>query len=286
MFDLRYHVASLAAVFVALLIGILVGVAMSGKVDDAEKQKLKSDVNGLQAQLEAASEGRAKGNREQTALRAFIKSAYPMLIADRLRSKNVAVLFVGPVDAGIESNVEQTLQDAGAPPPLRLRAVDVPIDPVSLDSLLSARPALTQYVGDDKLTALGRALGAEFADGEATPLWNVLGPRLVEEKRGSAKPAADGIVVVRTVKPQQGVTAQFLSGLVTGLSSAGIPAVGVEKSDTTPSAIPVYRDRGLSGVDDIDLATGRAALALLLDGAATGHYGTADDADAVLPAFG
>jgi len=38
MFDLRYHVASLAAVFVALLIGILVGVAMSGKVDDAEKQ--------------------------------------------------------------------------------------------------------------------------------------------------------------------------------------------------------------------------------------------------------
>ena len=36
MFDLRYHVASLAAVFLALVIGILVGVAMSGKVDDAE----------------------------------------------------------------------------------------------------------------------------------------------------------------------------------------------------------------------------------------------------------
>jgi hypothetical protein len=207
-------------------------------------------------------------------------------MAGRLADKQIAVLFVGPVDSGIESNIEQTLQDAGAPPPLRLRAVDVPIDPVSLDSLLSARPTLTQYVGDDKLTALGRELGAEFARGEATPLWNVLGPRLVEEKRGSAKPPADGIVVVRTVKPQQGVTAQFLSGLFTGLSSAGIPSVGVEKSDTTPSAIPVYRDRGLSGIDDIDLATGRAALALLLAGAATGHYGTADDADAVLPALG
>src|SRR5918994_1919438 len=31
MFDLRYHVASLAAVFVALLIGILVGVGLIGK---------------------------------------------------------------------------------------------------------------------------------------------------------------------------------------------------------------------------------------------------------------
>ena len=55
MFDLRYHVASLAAVFVALVIGILVGVAMSGKVDDAEKHALKSDVNRLEAQLNAAT---------------------------------------------------------------------------------------------------------------------------------------------------------------------------------------------------------------------------------------
>ena len=87
MFDLRYHVASLAAVFVALLIGILVGVAMSGKVDDAEKQALESEVNRLDAQLEAASEGRANVTREQNAIRAFVKNAYPSLIADRLRGE-------------------------------------------------------------------------------------------------------------------------------------------------------------------------------------------------------
>jgi len=283
MFDLRYHVASLAAVFVALIIGILVGVGLAGSgVNQADLQLARAQNDDLQKSLASAQAQIKQLKQTQDAF----QQGYPALMASRLADKQIAVLFVGPVDAGIESNIEQTLQDAGAPPPLRLRAVDVPIDPVSLDSLLSARPTLTQYIGDDKLTALGRELGAEFAHGEATPLWNVLGPRLVEEKRGSAKPPADGIVVVRTVKPQQGVTAQFLSGLFTGLSSAGIPAVGVEKSDTTPSAIPVYRDRGLSGVDDIDLATGRAALALLLDGAATGHYGTADDADAVLPAFG
>jgi hypothetical protein len=283
MFDLRYHVASLAAVFVALIIGILVGVGLAGSgVNQADLQLARAQNDDLQKSLASAQSQIKQLKQTQDAF----QQGYPALMASRLADKQIAVLFVGPVDAGIESNIEQTLQDAGAPPPLRLRAVDVPIDPVSLDSLLSARPALTHYVGDDKLTALGRELGAEFAHGEATPLWNVLGPRLVEEKRGSAKPPADGIVVVRTVKPQQGVTAQFLSGLFTGLSSAGIPAVGVEKSDTTPSAIPVYRDRGLSGVDDIDLATGRAALALMLAGAATGHYGTADDADAVLPAFG
>ena len=36
MFDLRYHVASLAAVFLALVIGILVGVGISDPVDNAK----------------------------------------------------------------------------------------------------------------------------------------------------------------------------------------------------------------------------------------------------------
>src|SRR5207244_12254162 len=91
MFDLRYHVASLAAVFVALLIGILVGVALSGKVDDEEKQALKSDVASLNAQLEAAGEGRAHFTREQKATRAFVKNASPALLADRLPGTRPAI---------------------------------------------------------------------------------------------------------------------------------------------------------------------------------------------------
>jgi hypothetical protein len=283
MFDLRYHVASLAAVFVALIIGILVGVGLAGSgVNQADLQLAQAQRDSLQTSLASAQAQIKQLKQTQEAF----QQGYPALMAGRLVDRQIAVLFVGPVDGGISSHVEQTLQDAGALQALRVRAVDVPVDAQDLDSLLGARPALAKYVGDDKLAALGQALGREFALGGATPLWNLLGRRLVEEKSGSAKPAADGIVVVRTVKPQQGVTARFLSGLFTGLASAGIPAVGVEKSGTTPSAIPVYRDHGLSGVDDIELATGRAALALLLAGAGTGHYGTADDADAVLPAFG
>ena len=46
MFDLRYHVASLAAVFLALLIGILVGVGISdrGLVDRAKYQEPAGEV--------------------------------------------------------------------------------------------------------------------------------------------------------------------------------------------------------------------------------------------------
>src|SRR5215211_223402 len=129
MFDLRYHMASLAAVFVALLIGILVGVGMSGKVDDAEKQELIRQRDDLQNRLAASGESRANFTREQKAIRAFVKNAYPSLIAERLRGKRFAVLFVGAVDAGVRRDIERTLMDSGSTAPIRMRALKLPIDP-------------------------------------------------------------------------------------------------------------------------------------------------------------
>jgi uncharacterized membrane-anchored protein YhcB (DUF1043 family) len=52
MFDLRYHVASLAAVFFALVIGILVGVALASHgLGDAERKTLQRDVNSSQKEI-------------------------------------------------------------------------------------------------------------------------------------------------------------------------------------------------------------------------------------------
>ena len=57
MFDLRYHVASLAAVFLMLVVGILIGVGISGRgfVDDAERRVFNDRIAGLQEQVDAAN---------------------------------------------------------------------------------------------------------------------------------------------------------------------------------------------------------------------------------------
>jgi hypothetical protein len=277
MFDLRYHVASLAAVFVALLIGILVGVAMSGKVDDAEKQSLKSDVSRLEAQLDAASEGRSKVSREHTALLAFIKNAYPMLIANRLHGKRVAVLFVGPVDTGVRQQIERAVSDAGGSTPLRLRALKVPINATNLDGHLEGD--LAQYRAAGGLDDLGREFAHELVSGGDTPAWDALTSQLVEETAGSFRRPVEGVVVARTVKPQNGQTAVFLSGLYAGLGDASVPAVGVEPSGVSQSAVPTWTNAGLSTVDDIDAPAGRLALALLLAGGSAGNYGLKAGAD-------
>jgi hypothetical protein len=281
VFDLRYHVASLAAVFIALILGILVGVGLagSGVTKDAELKKvqienagLKADVDAQQAQIEALG-------RTQEAF----KLAYPALMANRLAGKRVAILFIGPVDSNVRSAIEKTLQDADAPQRLRLRAISVPIDSQKVDTALFARRPFLKYVGDDKLGLLGRAFASEFTLGGETPLWTLLSPEFVEEQIGSLKQRADAVVVVRTVKPQQGVTARFLAGLLAGLGAGGAQVVGVESSSAQPSAIPSFTKHELATVDDIDQLVGKLALALLLNGARRDNYGVKDTASAVLP---
>ena len=275
MFDLRYHVASLAAVFVALLIGILVGVAMSGKVDDAEKRSLQSDVNRLEAQLDAASERRASGTREQKAFQAFVRNAYPALIADRLAGKRIAIVFVGPVDAAVRRDIQRAIGDAGSGTPVRIRALKVPIDPRRIDAELDGD--LAQY--KTEFGDLGGTLARELVDGGDTPAWDALTPFIVEEKSGSFRRPADGVVVARTVRAQQGDTSELLKGFYSTLADIDVPTIGVEPSGVSQSAVGAWSSAGLSTVDDIDTRAGRLALALLLSGSSTGNYGLKETAD-------
>jgi hypothetical protein len=287
MFDLRYHVASLAAVFLALIIGILVGVGISdrGLVDSAKKGLLEREVTRLQNKLDKRSTQKADQARERAAAQTFINETYPALAHNRLKGKQVAVVFVGSVDGGIRSAVTQALDDAGAQL-VRLRALNVPIESKQLDAALKGQLAAAGLRGKANLESLGRSLGQELVLGSDTPLWDSLTSRtdLVEEKDGGTRIPADGVVVVRTAPPQRDGTSKFLFGLYEGLGSFGVPAVGVEQTDAADSATAVFRQAGLSTVDDVDTPVGRLALLLLLAGQPHGQYGVKESArDGALP---
>ncbi len=283
MFDLRYHVASLAAVFVALLIGILVGVGLTGKVDDAEKNELRRRAGAAESQLQSINEQQANARRESNALRRLGVLGYPLLMEDRLRDRRVALLFVGPVDETVQSSVTTALEDAGARGLTRMRAVKLPVDQGRIDSALAGQASLTRYQGPERLRELGRLLGHEFVVGGDAEAWDELSSDLVIGQSGRARPPVEGVVVVRTVDPQEGDTARFLRGLYEGLADTGVPAVGVEKTSDNPSAVEVFDRTGLSSVDNIETAPGRVALALLLAGGEPGHYGVKETAERPLP---
>jgi hypothetical protein len=285
VFDLRYHVASLAAVFLMLVVGILIGVGISGRgfVDDAERNKFNNKIAGLEEQVDAANETAADFERRQQAAEDFVESAYPALAAKRLDGKNIAILVLGPVDPTV-SAIERAVEDDGEGRVARMRALDLPLRLEAVEAAVSAKPELGGYVGDAQLGNLGRDLGRELAAGGATPLWDVLESEIVEVRDGRLAEPVDGVTVMRTAEPQAAETSRFLAGIYQGLGSAGVPVVGVEPTRVEQSAIPVFQRYRLSTVDGVDTPVGALAMLLVLaDLDAAGDYGVRDTADRILP---
>jgi outer membrane murein-binding lipoprotein Lpp len=285
VFDFRYHVASLAAVFLALVIGIVVGIGLSGRgfIDDAERRNLNEQIDELSAGRDAAREQVAAASRRQAAMEDYAADTYPLLVPGRLKNLDVAVLFVGPLDDPLDA-ITEAVGDGGGRV-VRIRSVRVPVERRALREALARAPALQRHYGRlDDLGDLGRDLGYELARGGKTPLWDALSAVLVEERDGSSLPEADAVVVARTASPQRGPTKEFLAGLYRGLSRSGVPAVGVELAAHERSAIPAFISNGLSTIDSVDTPAGRLALVLLLAGPVRGHFGFDDTAtDGVLP---
>jgi hypothetical protein len=285
MFDFRYHVASLAAVFFALVIGILVGVALASHgLGNTERKRLEEDLRRAESQAEVLRATVDSTQRDAAADRAFVEGTYKSVLANRLKGRKIAVLFIGSSEKVRRSAIATALADAGVGSALRIRFVKVPIDPEVLASKLVNKPLLASYAGPDQLKNLGHDLGQEFVAGTDTPLWSALQNVLVEEKIGPAKPPADGVVIVRSATPQTGPTALFLKGLYAGLADVGVPAIGVEQTSDAVSAIKAFQRAGFSTVDNIETPVGKLALvALLADPTLTGNYGTKKTAQGLLP---
>jgi hypothetical protein len=296
MFTFRYHLVSLAAVFVALAVGILLGAAISGKLGDAEDALTKDRIDSLNDQLAQERLRSASAEQSSQASREVLEDAYPALMESRLSGKGYALVFLGPVDGDIRSAVERTLADAGAGSPVRLVALDSPVDAEALAGALDGNEELARYADSEgDFGALGDALGREVVAGEGTPLWSALSGQLIEERTGSTSGEVDGVVVVRSwlppadsgqtgEDPEVQATESLFEGVLNGIRGSDVPVVGVETSSAEESVIDEYAQAGASSVDDVDTTVGRLALAILLAGGRPGHYGVKDTAtDGAVP---
>jgi hypothetical protein len=273
LFDLRYHVASLAAVFLALSIGILVGVGIASQtsVEESERRVLEQRISDLRLDLERATAAADLLRRQQEAGTSYIEQSYPVVMNGRLRGIRVAMLFVGPVVPEIEAAVVQTLEDASGPALVRKRALELPVDAQAI------RGALPTEFSDLSIEEVGRRLGRELVSGGETPFWDALDTVIAEEVSGGSAREVDAVVVYT------GTKTELESGIYAGVSATGAPLVGIERTDESPSRILGYGQLGLSTVDSIDSQVGRVALAVLLADGEEGRYGLKPTADAVVP---
>ena len=288
MFDFRYHVASLAAVFVALIIGILVGVGLSGQgfVTDSERERLERRIDEpSRPRTTPSARGPTRSSAASRQVRSSPRTRIPCWrrtgCAGRRSLSSSSDHSAIPTPW---SRPGTAVGDAGGRV-VRTYALRVPLEAAAVQEALRRRPELAGYAGRDHLGDLGRDVGRELVEQGPTPLLDALADEIVEERLGSSDIGADGVVVVRSAPPQMGATADFVNGLYGGVASAGVPAVGAETSEAVPSAVPAFARSRLSTVDDVDAPSGRLALVLLLAGAEPGNYGRRQNTatDGILP---
>lgn len=283
MFDFRYHALSLAAVFLALAVGLLLGVAIGDRqlISSARKQlqdNLKQELAETQATVADLREelARAKLYEEQT---------FPLLVRDRLADRRVAVVFLNGRDDDVFRWVRDSVIAAGG----ELATSYTVTAPLDYEQIAEAADG-TRY----ELLAADPTLVEPFARRVARQMLQPgrflrqIRPALFTSTAGELQ-AAEAVVVVH-FEPPDDLDEQaeqrlevFERALVGGLTVLRTPVAGVETSGQEPSQIEWYRDRGLATVDNLDQPAGRAALVYVLDGSASGSYGIKPTRDAFLP---
>jgi Copper transport outer membrane protein, MctB len=284
MFDFRYHALSLAAIFIALVVGLLLGVAIGDKelvssARDKVRDSLREDVVKANGERDDA---RAELRDEQQ----FSERSYPILTGGELRGRRIGLIMLGEVD-DVPKLVEDALEPTGA---RNLKVVTV-VRPSVARAQIAERARGTRYAAlardDDLLDDFGRRIGVQMVEGGK--LLGVVRTKLLRSLSGSFG-GLDGVVVIRsTDKPESKPLADELEtlqkGIVDGLVSTGVTVVGVETRDTEPSQVGWYRDHEMSSVDNLDEVAGRAALVFVLAGA-NGAFGRKDGVPLLPPVVG
>ncbi|MGH2913133.1 MAG: copper transporter [Solirubrobacteraceae bacterium] len=281
MFDYRYHALSLAAVLFALAVGVLIGVAIGdsnlvSSAQDGIVRNLRSEVRDSQHNLEQVG---AHLREEET----LGSDLWPLAVHGLLSGRSIGLVFLGGSSDRIDSLVRDGVGEAGG----NVKAVVAVREPLDISGLaeqasgtryaaLAEDPTLVKQFG----TRLGKQLvrGGQLLEHVHTKLLGSYDGELGK---------LEGLVVVRNepedMSPEAAkAVAEFQSGLIAGVASEGVPAVGVELSTTEPSQVPWYKKENLASVDDLETIAGRAALALALAGD-HGAYGVKSTADALLP---
>ena len=291
MFDYRYHALSLAAVLLALAVGVVIGVAIgdSNLVSSAKSgivHDLSSEVSGAQHQ---ADQLHAQLNGEE----AFANDLYPIAMHGLLNGRNVGLVFLGSPSNRVNGLVRNAVTQAGGDL-VTVVAVREPLDLAGLaraaaGTHFAALGAAPSPAGGKLVTRFGRIVGRQLVSGG-----QLVARELLSRERGPLLSAFDGqlgklagLVVVRAqpagMTPQQGEAGgAFESGLLDGAGTAGVPTVGAELSSTQPSQVPWYQAQNISSVDDLDAIAGQAALVYALRGS-RGTYGIKPTADSLLP---
>lgn len=307
MISMRQHAISIAAIFVALAIGVVLG---SGLLSSGLVSGLRDDKTDLENEVGALQDSNNQLGEQLNSADGFDSAVAGRVVRDALANRSVVVITTPDADPGDVDGVTRSIEASGAAVTGRVSLTDSFVSAASGDDL---RTRLTNVVpagvqlrtgAVDQGSLAGDLLGsvlllnAQTAEPQSTPeelslaLETLRSGGFIAYDNGAVAPAQLAVVVTGGNSDggdgnRGAIVARFAGGLdargagtvLAGRTGAadGNGPVAVVRSDAALSA-------GVSTVDNVDRESGRMTTTLALqeqlDGGA-GRYGTGPNSTAV-----
>ena len=287
MFDMRYHIASLVAVFLALTVGLLLGSVIVDKGMLAKQQEqlvasIKSDVDrvtqenkNLQAEL-----AKIKGYQEQIVTAA---------IKNRLSEQTVLVVTFTPEQQETYQQIAKAIIEAGG----QVQQLKVDLAKLDFNNKELTSRLWTSFNSSETATATVTAppdfenkfwtrFGEELTGNATSTLLNALLKEGAVELDLTKVPYKN-IVVVAAAKEQTSNRDLLLIEALKNKPQLS-RLLGVETAAQKPSRAAAYKLKEISTIDNIDESPGRISLILLLQNPdLKGNFGIKATAERLMP---
>lgn len=290
MIDLKYHIVSIIAVFLALGLGILIGssivsddlmVAQQQKIIDRLEQQfstLREHENILLAEIEAK-------NKNLSNYENFGQAMLTPIVKDHLKGTDLAIVVTGGEE--IPAGLLNTLAIAGA----NVNTQTVVLNNINMRDA-GLRKKLIKYYGTEEDVA-SDTLRQKVAISVGMLITNQLdvsAKRFLEEnniiKSGGiyTNPVDTVILIGGTNKPGNSYPQSFDTNLINIFLASGKQVMGVESSKVSYSYMETYQKYNMTTIDNIDLSLGQISLVLAMTGE-PGDYGTKSTATKFIPSL-
>lgn len=306
MISMRYHIVSLAAVFLALALGIVLGAT---KISSPLLTGLQGDNAALTSQQDELSTENKDLTNRVTSDENFAGAVGPLTVRGTLPNVKVVVITTAGADPADRDAVLSLLKRSGATVTAQIQLTEDFSDPARADELRSlAAKTLPTGAKLPEVPQAGAIAGGLLSSVLIVPA----GGKAATPEQGAAVLAAmtsAGFLTV-TGTPAAGQAVVLITGgQLTGGSEAdraaapaylanqlaqratGVIVAGRSGSEQPAGTVGVIRgDTSLSGtvstVDNLDSPTGRLATVLGLveqNGGGVGQYGLSQNAQAQAP---
>lgn len=278
MYNLRYHLASLVSVFLALAIGVVLGGLIVDNSSAFDTDKIIKDLQAEYEQLRADNGTLVDQSEALEEMSALMMSAN---YSSALTGRSIAVLST---DTGASDQVVEALSGAGA----NAIAVRLAADKLSLDDadseLVLALDAAGVDVAGGGTEGVAQALVAEWTSTEAsaTPVTAALvsaGVLEIEGVDGVGTPVLGLSGLVNTA-----VTGEAIDPFALLVSKAfaltDMVSIGASPAGGAALVATASWDEGIGSIASVGSSLGNYSMVALFNGAEPGLYGLIDGATA------